>query len=195
MKASKIEKLTRHYDRYFCQSDCVVLHPDDDKIHIDAMLYPPTQRYNFWKLATVGASEYALNGKNSLGNRNEYMMFIDPAVDMNDREEAKKYYNLLDATARYAIENNVFISYGHSLEFSDGSQDGLAGVFLELPQAIEDTGILRCKLSLFETAICLQVIPLDRQALNKLLEVGNEEFSYIYAYPDDGGEEHWLSKI
>lgn len=195
MNVSAIQKLTRHYDQYFGQTDSAVLHPVEGEIHIDCVLYKPSKAYPFWKLATIGCSDYALNGNNSLGNRNEYMLFIDPAVDMNDGEAAGKYYDLLVATARYAIEENTFISYGHSIQFAEGDSLGAAGVFIELPQAINDSGILRCKLSLFKKAICLQVIPLDKQALELLLKVGNEEFAYTYAYPEEGEREHWLCKL
>lgn len=195
MKVSEIEKLTNHYDKYFQQDDCIVLHPDSKRFHIDAALYPPTDRYPFWKLATIGASDYEMKGKNSLGNRNEYMLFIDPSVDMKDKITAVKYYDLLLKTALFPVNNGVFVSYGHSLEFADESSSEIVGVFLELPQAIEDTGVLRCKLSLFKKAICLQVIPLDKQALERLLKEGNEEFSYTYAYPDNEDEAHWMCKL
>ena len=55
--------------------------------------------------------------------------------------------------------------------------------------------IFFCKLSPFKKTVCLQAIPLDMQALNQLLTVGNEEFSYTYAYPENDGEPHWLFKL
>ena len=139
MKTSEMEKLTRHYDKYFRQTNAVVIHPCvHEDIHIDGLLYEPDGSYPFWKLASMGASDYAMNGKNALGNRNEYM---------------------------------------------------------QLPQAVKDTGILRCRLSPFKKAICLQIVTLDKQALARLLEVGNEEFSYTYTYPEQGGTPHWLCRL
>lgn len=195
MNISEIEKITRHYDKYFQQDNCIVLHPKEAKLHIDAVLYAPTEHYPFWKFATVGACDHKMKGKNSLSNRNEYMLFIDPSVDMNDKLTAIKYYDLLVKTALFPYYNNTLISYGHSLEFADENLTGVVGAFLELPQAIDDTGILRCKLSMFKKVAFLQVIPLDKQALEQLLKVGNEEFSYTYAYPDDDKESHWLCKL
>lgn len=196
MKISKMTKITKHYDKYFQQKDALVLHPySEEAIHIDALLYKPTELYPFWKLATMGASDFAMHGNNSLGNRNEYMLFIDPSVDMNDKEIAIKYYDILIWTAFFALKNNDFISYGHSIELADKNNTAVAGIYLEMPQAIMDTGILRCKLSPFKKAICLQVIPLDMQALNQLMKVGSEEFSYTYIYPEEDKESHWLCKL
>ena len=196
MKISEMKKITKHYDTYFQQTDCVVLHPCfDEEIHIDALLYKPDEFYPFWKLATMGAGDCAMKGKNTLGNRNEYMLFIDPAVEMYDQETAAKYYDILIRTALFACKNNCFVSYGHSIEFTDENNATLAGVYLELPQAVMDTGILRCRLSPFKKVICLQVIPLDRQEFDQLLKVGSEEFSYTYTYPEQDEKPHWLCKL
>lgn len=196
MKISERIKLTKHYDKYFRQTDAIVLHPCvEEKLHIDALLYKPTDLYPFWKLATMGAGDFAMNGKNSLGNRNEYMLFIDPSVDMEVKVTAIKYYDILIRTALFPLENDIFISYGHSLEFADKNNAGVAGIYIEMPQAIEDVGILRCKLSLFKQVICLQVIPLNTQALNQLLKVGNEDFSFSCTYPEKDEEPHWLCKL
>lgn len=196
MKISEMKKITKHYDRYFQQSDSVVIHPCfDEAIHIDALLYKPDELYPFWKLATMGASDYAMHGNNALGNRNEYMLFIDPAVDMYDKEIAIKYYDILNRTALFACDNNCFVSYGHNIEFADENDETVAGVYIELPQAVKDTGILRCRLSPFKKVICLQIIPLDRQAFDQMLKVGSEEFSYTYTYPEQDEKPHWLCKI
>ena len=55
---------------------------------ISLLKYPPTEKYPFWKLVTMGASDFRMRKlPGSLGDRNEYIMFIDPSVDMNDMEE------------------------------------------------------------------------------------------------------------
>lgn len=143
----------------------------------------------------MGASDYAMLGRHTLGNRNEYMLFIDPSVDMTDKEVASKYFEILFRTATFPIENNCLISFGHSLEFGNKVDGSVVGVFLDLPQAIDDLKFLFCKLSPFKKTVCLHAIPLDMQALNQLLTVGNEEFSYTYAYPENDDEPHWLFKL
>ena len=54
-----------------------------------------------------------------------------------------------------------------------------------MPGAIQNTDILRCKLSVFKTTICLQVITLTRGEIDKLLEVGPQRYSDLL-YPDYG---------
>lgn len=139
MKISEMNKITRHYDKYFRQTDAIVIHPNfEAKLHVDALLYQPTKTFPFWKLATMGASDYAMLGRHTLGNRNEYMLFIDPSVDMTDKEVASKYFEILFRTAMFPIENNCLISFGHSLEFGDNVDGSVVGIFLDLPQAIDD---------------------------------------------------------
>ena len=55
MKISEMNKITRHYDKYFQQTDAIVIHPNfEAKLHVDALLYQPTKTFPFWKLATMG---------------------------------------------------------------------------------------------------------------------------------------------
>ncbi len=194
MRVSEMNKLTAHYDRYFMQKDAVVLHPTEGKYHIDALLYKPTERYPFWKLASMGASDYKMNGNNSLGNRNEYMMFIDSSVNMEDKDTASWYYQKLLQVALYPVLENEFISYGHSIELEKSDDSDIVCAYLEMPQAIHDTGILRCKTAWTKKAICLQIILLNQGEMEHLLEIGGEEFSYTYTYPEGDAEGHYLCK-
>lgn len=193
MKQKEMDKLMRHFDTYFHQDDCTVLHPIVMEPHIDALLYKPNEAYPYWKLVTMGASDYKMPApNNALGNRNEYIMFIDPSEDMTDKEVANWYYNKLLGVARYPIATNTFISYGHSVEWDPNDEEEMVGAYLEMPQIIEDVGILRCKFGLTRTAVCLQVVLLNREEINKLLQIGPEQFSY-FLYPDEG-RPHFLSE-
>lgn len=191
MKQKEIDKLIKHFNTYFCQSDCTVLHPTVMEPHIDALLYKPNQAYPYWKLVTMGASDYKMPApKNALGNYNEYIMFIDPSEDMTDKETANWYYSKLVNIARYPMETNSFITYGHSVEWAPNDEEEMVAAYLEMPQIIEDVGILRCKMGLLKTVICLQVVLLNREETNKLLQIGPEQFSY-FLYPNEG-ELHFL---
>ena len=66
----------------------------------------------------------------------------------------------------------------------------MVGAYLEMPQMIQDTGILRCKLGLMKTTACLQVILLTREEIDRKLEIGAEQFSY-FLYPEEG-RPHYL---
>ena len=186
MKEKEMNKLQQHFDCYFHQNDAVVLHPIVMHPHIDALLYRPNEAYPFWKLATMGASDYKMPGKNvPLGNRNEYIMFIDSGEDLTDKEILIWYFNKLMEVAHYPISSNTFITYGHSIEWAPNDGEEMVAAFLEMPQIIEDTGILRCKLGMGKIAVCLQVIVLNRKETNLLLQKGPEAFSSIL-YPGEG---------
>ena len=192
MTTKESEKLIQHFDTYFEQTDCTVLHPTIPmNPHIDALLYKPNEKYPYWKLTTMGASDYKMPApKHSLGNRNEYIMFIDPSEDMTDPAIANWYYGQLLEVAFYAIGQKCFVTYGHSMEWAAEDGEEMVGAYLEMPQAIENVGLLRCNLSFFKTTVCLQVLLLNRAEIDKLMELGSEGFSY-WLYPEEG-RNHFL---
>lgn len=193
MNRNEMERLTAHFSRYFEQDDPVVLHPAAMVPHVDILKYGPAGKYRFWKLATMGASDYRMEGRSSLGNRNEYMMFIDADENLDERETLDWYGARLLETALYPAENNGFLSVGHSVEWVPEAGEEMVGAFLDFPQIIEDPGILRCTLGLFKTAVCLQVTLLNRPEMERLLEIGPQQFSECL-YPDAEGPRHFLSQ-
>lgn len=193
MTKNEMKKLMNHFNKYFEQEDPVVLHPINMNPHIDILKYAPTEKYHFWKLATMGACDYKMNGKNSLGDRNEYMMFIDADENLDDNAILDWYYTQLLEIALYPVLNNEFLSYGHSLEWKIDEGEEIAGAFMEFPQIIKDTGILRCKLGLMKTVICLQAVLLMKSDMELLMNIGPERFSE-YLYPENGKEQHFLSE-
>ena len=186
MNQREMDKLTRHFDKYFGQNDCTVLHPIVMEPHIDALLYRPNDAYPFWKMVSMGASDYKMPARmKTLGDRNEYIMFIDPSEDMTDQEVANWYFNKLLAVALYPLATKSFISYGHSVEWAPDDEEEMVAAYLELPQIVDDVGMLRCKLGLMKTAVCLQVVLLNREETNKLLQIGSDQFS-DFLYPEEG---------
>ena len=164
MNTKEMDKLITHFNTYFEQGDPVILHPITMNPHIDILKYEPTEKYHFWKLVTMGASDHRMNGKNDLGNRNEYMMFVDADENFDDQDTLNWYRAQL-----------------------------MMGAFLEFPQIIEDPGILRCKLGLLKTAVCLQVTLLNESEMERLRAIGPQQFSE-YLYPETGGTWHYLSQ-
>ena len=193
MNTNKMDKLMAHFSKYFEQGDPIILHPINMKPHIDVLKYEPTEKYHFWKLVTMGASDYKMNGKNSLGNRNEYMMFIDADEDLDDQDTLNWYRAQLLEVALYPVANNGFLSYGHSVEWAPEADEEMIGAFLEFPQVIEDSGILRCKLGVLKTTICLQITLLNKSEMEQLLTIGPQQFSE-YLYPETEGPQHFLSQ-
>ena len=142
MKTKEMDKLTKHCDLYFEQNDCMVLHPVvDNGLHIDVLVYKPNEKYPFWKLVTMGASDYKMPAcQNTVGLYNEYMMFVDEKIDLTDKEVINWYYNKLLLVATFAYYNKTHITYGHSFEWENDDPDdemievGIAALTAVLPE-------------------------------------------------------------
>jgi hypothetical protein len=196
MKIREMDKLTNHFDTYFEQSDCMVMHPIvDDGFHVDMLIYKPTAKYPFWKLATLGASDYKMPKiSNTIGLYNEYIMFVDKNVDMTDKTVANWYHNKLAMVASFAYYNKTHITYSHSLEWkNDDPDDEMIAAFIEFPQIIENVSLLRCKLGFMKEVACLQVVLLNKEELDLLMNIGPQAFSE-YLYPENGSAAHFISE-
>lgn len=196
MKIKEMNKLMAHCDLYFGQSDCTVLHPVvEEGRHIDVLLYEPNEKYPFWKLVTMGASDYKMPAaRNTVGQYNEYMMFVAPDVDLLDKDVVNWYRKKLLMVATYAECNKTHITYAHSFAWeNEDPGEEMVGAFIEFPQILETTSVLRCKTGLFKTVACLQSVLLNEQELKKLMEIGPQEFSN-FLYPEDEGRPHFLSE-
>lgn len=196
MKVREMDMLTKHMDQYFEQTDCTVIHPTvDNGFHIDVLLYKPSEKYPFWKLVTMGASDYKMPKiSNTFGRFNEYIMFVDKDENLNDIEIASWFYSKLVMIASYTKFYNTHITYGHSFEWkNDDPEDEMIAAFIEMPQVISNAGILRCKMGMFKTVVCLQTVLLNKNDLDKLMEIGPQAFS-DYLYPETDEKQHFLSE-
>ena len=197
MKTREMKKLTDHFDRYFEQSDCMVLHPIiNTELHVDILLYKPTEKFPFWKLVTMGVSDYKMPKiRNTFGRFNEFIMFVDQDIDLNNKETLVWYADKLGLVSTYAYHNNTHVTFGHSIEWkNEDPDDEMIAAFIELPQVIEDVGILRCKLGIFKTVVCLQVVLLNQVDLEKLMDIGPQAFG-DYLYPEEyDKKQHFLSE-
>ena len=191
-----MDKIVKHFDKYFEQTDSMVLHPIiDNGFHVDVLLYKPNEKYPFWKLVTMGASDYKMPPvSNTISQYNEYIMFVHADVRLDDQEIVSWYFNKLVMIASFARFNKCHITYGHSFEWqNDDTEDEMIAAFIEFPQIVETVEMLRCKTSLFKTVACLQVVLLNKDDLAKLMEIGPQAFSE-YLYPEDDGKPHFLSE-
>ena len=196
MKQKEMEKIIAHFDQYFEQSDSMVLHPVvDGGYHVDVLLYHPNEKYPFWKLVTMGASDYKMPKiANTISQYNEYIMFVHSDEDLNDRDILSWYHNKLLMIASFAYYNQTHITYAHSFEWeNEDADDEMVAAFIEFPQVVEDIGMLRCKLGMLKTVACLQTVLLNREELDRLMQIGPQAFSE-YLYPDDDGKQHFLSE-
>ena len=194
MKLKDMDRLIAHFDRYFEQTDCMILHPAvENEYHIDVLLYKPNKRYPFWKLVTMGAGDYKMPAAdNTISRYNEYIMFVSESEDLDDKEILRWYHDKLMVVATFAYIEKTHVTYGHSFEWeNDDPEDEMIAAFIGFPQIIGDVGVLRCKLSMFKTVACLEMVLLNRAELDRLLDVGPESFD-SFLYPEGDGAAHFL---
>lgn len=191
-----MERFIRHCDKYFGQKNDRVIHPVAmDGLHIDILLYDPTEKFPYWKMVTMGAGDYQMPpAKNTIARRNEYIMLVDQDVDMNDKGTALWYCQKLWAVASYPYVNKIHITYGHSLEWQNKDQtDEMVAAFIDFPQMF-DYGILHYKSGLFTDTACLLVVLLNKDDLDRLMKIGPQQFS-DYLFPEEEkAPSHFLSE-
>jgi hypothetical protein len=185
MKNKEMNKLIKHFEFYFNQDCEKIYHDNNEDIHIDILLFEPNDQYPFYKLVTMGASDYAMPKVNStLPNRNEYIIFLSKDVEVNS-EDFNWYINFLSYVSKYAFYENTNISVGHNIELAPNSHPNFKNAFILFPEIIEDSWVLRCQLGMFKTCACLQVMPITENENAKNLSIGSEEFHNCF-YPEEG---------
>lgn len=196
MNTKQMDRFICHCDKCFGKEVDCVIHPTDmNGLHIDVLLYSPTEKYPYWKMVTMGASDYKMpRCKNTIAGRNEYIMLVDKDVDMKDEDVAFWYCQKLSMIASYSYTNKIHVTYGHSFEWqSETETDEMIAAFLEFPP-IFDCEILHYKPGLFTDIACLLVVLLNKNDLNLLMEIGPEQFSY-YLFPEGADKPaHFLSE-
>ncbi len=187
----------RHIGRYFEQDDCTVIHPVAMiGYHVDILLYPPNEKFPFWKLVTMGASDYKMPKiQSTIERRNEYILFVSSAENLDDKQTAEWYCQKLWTVACYAYVYKTHITYAHSFEReNDDPNDQMMAAFIDFPQVIPNAGILRWKAGPFKKVACLQVYLMNREDLDLLMQIGPKNFSE-YLYPEDeNAPMHFLSE-
>ena len=196
MTTKQMDRFIAHCDKCLGQKNDCVIHPTDiDEFHIDILLYTPTEKYPYWKMITMGASDYKMPRKNpTIAGRNEYIMLVDKDVDMNDKDVASWYYQKLWMIACYSYSNKVHVTYGHSFEWQ--KEDELAEMidaYLEVPP-IFDYEILNYQSGLFTNVACLLVVLLNKADLDLLMQIGPQRFSEYLSPEDENAPKHFLSE-
>lgn len=194
MNSKTMDKIIKHFDTYFEQNDSLVIHPlFDIGYHIDILKYKPNEKFPFWKLVTMGASDYEMPPTaNSCSRYNEYIMFVHADENLDDLDTLNWYCDHLRTVASFAHDNHCHISFGHSFQWkNDDPDDEMIAAFIDFPQIIGTVDVVLCKTDLMKTVACLQVVLLNKDELARLMEIGPLPFSE-YLYPENGGKQHFL---
>ena len=106
--------------------------------------------------------------------RNEYMMFIDPDVDIRDTSEDEdaptdwlSLNSLLWATAEYAFNEKDNITVSDTLDM--GINGKYCGTVLLLPEILKSPSTVKCYVSENKYISIFQVMPITRELLTKKL--------------------------
>lgn len=130
------------------------------------LIYAPDTKYDFWKICTVGASDYKMPKREGVrygetaSLRNEYMMFVPAGIDFSPNKNSWRWYaETLWRAASFAQQNKTGVVVTDILDFKDRTQTMSAATLL-FPEVIEDTDILQLKLGLGKVVTFLQVMPI-----------------------------------
>lgn len=188
MNKKNINKLAAHFDRYFNQiSEKVIYSELDTGYVIDVMVYEPTDELPFYKLVTVGASDYKckFRANSILTPYNEYMMFVSKDVDLLEDDNWSWYYNKLMLAALYPKETDSFLTYQSMVNLGEDKESDMTGVYITFPQIINEAGILHAKLGILKKVTCLQVMPITKKEQEIYAHVGADALEDKF-YPDNG---------
>ena len=187
MKSKKHQKLYEHYvgvlgeePIFGMQLKKEVLSDVAEQMKpITTHVFKPTDELPFWKLCTIGASDYFMPEREigwgrKANRRNEYMMFISPEVEVSDptdNENADTGWlflnSLLWSTAEYAFNEKDNLTVSDTIDM--GLDGKYCGTVLLLPEVFKSPSIVKCYVSEHKYISIFQVMPITRELLTKKL--------------------------
>ena len=194
----KHQKLYDHYIEAFKHEPifCLCLKKNvlsDEMKPITTLVFEPTQDMPFWKLCTIGASDYLMPERDigwgrKANQRNEYMMLIDPKVESSqEKTEWLSPNSLLWATAEYAFNAKENITVSDTIDMQIKGK--YCGIVLLLPEIFKLPNIVKCFVSKHKYISIFQVMPITREQLSKKLKKGTNGIYWLmeqfYAHDDD----------
>ena len=156
MKSLKHQKLYEHYTGIFQQKPAFGLQlkksllPEGLK-PITTHVFRPTKKMPFWKLCTIGASDYLMPERDigwgrKANRRNEYMMLVSPEVEI--KESSKDWLSLnslLWATAQYPFNAKENLTVSDTIDMK--LKGKYCGTVLLLPEVFKSPSIVKCYIS------------------------------------------------
>lgn len=160
---------------------------------ITTFIFCPTNELPFWKLCTIGASDYIMP-KREIGygrfanRRNEYVIFVSPNVEISESStEWLKLNAMLWKIAKYAYEEKRNITVSDTLEIKINGK--YYGMILLLPELLNSSSSAKCYTSKNEFVSIFQVMPVTKEAMKEKNRKGQEGtywlMEQIYTHDDD----------
>ena len=159
MKRKKHQKLYEHYVDVMGKEPIFSLQLKKEVLSdvaeqmkpVTTYVFEPTDELPFWKLCTIGASDYLMPerdigfGRKS-NRRNEYMMLIAPEVEVSEDSTEWLFLNsLLWSTAEYAFNEKDNVTVSDTIDM--GLDGKYCGVVLLLPEVFKTPKIVKCYVS------------------------------------------------
>lgn len=198
MESKRHQKLLEHYKAVLGEEPAFSLKlkknvmPNEMK-PITTLVFKPTDELPFWKLCTIGESDYLMPERNigwerKANRRNEYMMLISPEVEVDEsKAEWLSLNSLLWSTAEYAFNEKEAITVSDTIDM--GIKVKYCGTILLLPEAFKTPKIVKCYYSKHKYISVFQVMPITRKLLSEKLRKWTNGIywliEYFYTHDDD----------
>lgn len=184
MESKRHQKLLEHYKAVLGEEPAFSLKlkknvlPNDMK-PITTLVFKPTDELPFWKLCTIGASDYLMpecdiRWGSKANPRNEYMMLISLEVEVDESKAEWLFLNfLLWSTVEYAFKKKEAITVSDTIDM--GIKGKYCGTILLLPEAFKTPKIVKCYYSKHKYISVFQVMPITRKLLSEKLRKWTNE--------------------
>ena len=197
-KSKRHMKIYGHYLNHFKEEPAFSLRlrksvlPTDMK-PITTLVFKPSEEMTFWKLCTIGASDYLMPERDigwgrKANRRNEYMMFLSQDIDVSEGSSDWLFLNsLLWSAAEYAFNEKDNLTVSDTIDMkADGKY---CGTVLLLPEVFKSPSIVKCYVSKHKYISVFQVMPITKQQLSKKLEKGTNGIYWLmeqfYTHDED----------
>ena len=157
------------------------------------LVFKPTEELPFWKLCTIGASDYLMPERDigwgrKTNRRNEYMMFLSRDIDVSEGSSDWLFLNsLLWSTAEYAFNEKDNLTVSDTIDM--GLDGKYCGTILLLPEIFKSPSIVKCYVSKHKYISVFQVMPITKQQLSKKLKKGTNGIYWLmeqfYTHDED----------
>ncbi len=197
-KSKRHQKLYEHYLAHFKEEPAFSLRLKKNLLPtgmkpITTLVFKPTEEMPFWKLSTIGASDYLMPERDigwgrKANRRNEYMILLSPDIDVSEGSTDWLSLNsLLWVTAQYAYSEKDCLTVSDTINMkADGKY---CGTVLLLPEVFKSPSIVKCYVSKHKYISVFQVMPITKELLSKKLKKGTNGIYWLmeqfYTHDDD----------
>lgn len=176
------QDIEQHAEYYFAQSIDWVFHElVSEYIHLDLLVFNPTEAFPFYRVLTSGMSDRKMKlfpgEEEKFAEQYMELMITLPAnwkINHKNWEDEKWYWpiRMLKQVARYPHQYNTRLGYAHTLQIPAGPFDGV----IVLPTLMTEEAFSTLQVGSEKTIHFYSIWPLFKAELDYKLEKGFEAF-------------------